>query len=242
MVSFLSNKKMWYAITIATGKEQQVETELKQQLSSFGYWGVDKQVDDIKIFKKQIEDIKIYSKTDSDLPTIFKRYKNSHWEAYVGNDWVDIINEKGEETIENIMSKATKFRKITTKIVNKYSPYIYIHACLDNELIKFIKKIYGVFGFAGHTSKKSGTTPIVTNDIEFQRMLNSEKTTNIKTNISRNRFNVGEKIKIISGPYANSDGIIKEINNTQENAIVEVEIGLHKQKIQLSFAELEKIQ
>ena len=96
--------------------------------------------------------------------------------------------------------------KKVTKTVNCLPGYILVKMCMNNDLWHVIKSVPRVSGFLGATN-----VPSIVSEEEVQRMMAySQKSTQSPT--TNHKFEIGEPVKIISGPFESFSGFIDEID------------------------------
>ena len=107
--------------------------------------------------------------------------------------------------------------------------YVIVKMIVNDESWYLVRNTQGVTGFVGH-----GSEPIPLSDEEVRRM-GLEKITVV--------FNseVGDHVKIISGPFMGSAGVVEEINADKQTLRLKVDMFGRSIPVELEFDQVEKI-
>ena len=112
--------------------------------------------------------------------------------------------------------------------------YVLVNADLDDEAWTVVKNTPGVTGFVG-----AGSKPVPLSKPEVDRILHTGSAA------ARPRaeveFSLGDAVKITSGPLADFDGEITEINADQQKLTVQVNIFERQTPVELGFDSVKKI-
>ena len=143
----------------------------------------------------------------------------------------------GEIAIPTI--KVAEIKKGQKKVSEKkFMPgYILLQADLSyDDLIFTIQRLPSVSGFVGSPK------PEVLPENEVRNLLQgleiSETETSHQATITRALFQVGEKVKIIEGPFANFIGVVAEILEDKAKLRVNVEIFGQTTSIELGYLQV----
>lgn len=111
--------------------------------------------------------------------------------------------------------------------------YILVHINAEDKVFELIKKINGVSGFVGN-----GETPIALSQQEVDNILkvSEEKAEKPKAEI---RFQRGEQVKVIEGPFANFIGTVEEIDAEKSKLKVMVSIFGRPTAVELNLLQVE---
>jgi transcription termination/antitermination protein NusG len=116
-----------------------------------------------------------------------------------------------------------------------YPGYILVEAELTDEAWFLITETPGISGFVG-----SRTKPVPLTEAEISRILRD-----IEDKKERPRpkveFEVGDGVKIRSGPFENYDGVIEEINPTKGVLRVSVSIFGRSTPVELEYSQVERL-
>ena len=162
--------------------------------------------------------------------------------AYLDNE---IRNEKLEDRINNVLIPLEKVFEVKggkkkIKLKNFLPGYILIEADLDDNLRDFISKTPSIINMVGSKSVKGKRLePIPLRPAEVKRIksiLNDEADEQ-KLDI---QLNIGDPVKVTSGPFNNFSGNILEINLEKMKVKVMVSIFGRKTPIELELTQVEK--
>ena len=118
-------------------------------------------------------------------------------------------------------------RKIKTR--KMFPGYVIIKMIVTNESWYLVRNTQGVTGFVGH-----GSEPIPLTDEEVARM-GIEKVF-IELNVE-----VGEMVRVISGPFESFMGVVEDINPDKQVLTVKVSMFGRDTPVELEFAQVEKV-
>jgi transcriptional antiterminator NusG len=133
---------------------------------------------------------------------------------------------------ENIV-EIVKGEKRTSK--RKFFPgYILVRMDLNDETWHIVNDTPKVTGFVG-----SGTSPPPISDDEVARMTRQiqEGAAKPKPKI---RFEEGENVRVVSGPFANFQGFVDEVRPDKEKVRVMVHVFGRATPVELDYTQLEK--
>jgi transcriptional antiterminator NusG len=113
--------------------------------------------------------------------------------------------------------------------------YILVNMDLDDESWAVVKNTPGVTGFAG-----PGGKPVPLAQADVDRLLRTGAATAERPR-AQVEFQLGESVKVISGPLSDFDGEIIEVNPEQQKLKVLVDIFERQVPVELSFDQVKKI-
>ena len=128
---------------------------------------------------------------------------------------------------ENVIEVKDGQRKIKTR--KMFPGYVIIKMIVTNESWYLVRNTQGVTGFVGH-----GSEPIPLTDEEVARM-GIEKVF-IELNVE-----VGEMVRVISGPFESFMGTVEDINPDKQVLTVKVSMCGRDTPVELEFAQVEKV-
>ena len=128
---------------------------------------------------------------------------------------------------ENVIEVKDGQRKIKTR--KMFPGYVIIKMIVTNESWYLVRNTQGVTGFVGH-----GSEPIPLTDEEVARM-GIEKVF-IELNVE-----VGEMVRVISGPFESFMGGVEDINPDKQVLTVKVSMFGRDTPVELEFAQVEKV-
>jgi transcriptional antiterminator NusG len=132
-----------------------------------------------------------------------------------------------EETVE------IRGTKRVEKIRKMFPGYVFVEMLLDDETWYVIRQTPGVSKFIG---SKTRPEPVV--DREMQRVL---KQLGVKAEKLEAAFEMGEAVRIISGPFRGYTGSVSEINATKGKLKVLVNIFGRDTPVEVNFEHAERV-
>jgi transcriptional antiterminator NusG len=114
--------------------------------------------------------------------------------------------------------------------------YVLVQMEMDDDAWTLVKNTPGVTGFVGGTGRVSRPVPL--SQAEVDRLLRTA--TEVKPKV-RADLNVGDQVKIISGPLSDFSGEIAEINYEAGRVKVLVSIFGRETPAELSFDQVKKL-
>ena len=203
----MSNNKyfQWYIATTIIGSEESIFNSLMDKIKAYDF---DDHISGMKIIN--YKDIQVeYFDENNPAPRSMKNSKYINW--YVLDDG--------------------RYKKVTTKIYNKFPGYIFINMIMTDEIWYIIRNTPGITGFIGSSGKGAKPIPISEDEIE---VLFSQENEEIVTYINdkpgdKNKPIVPEAIKKTIN--AQSDDFFDTKNsNVQENDVVQEDNTLEQSK------------
>ena len=144
-----------------------------------------------------------------------------------------------EETYTDVKKDGTKVEK--TKVI--FPGYIFIELVLlpdgkvDEDVWYYIRNTQNVTGILGSGGGGEGPSFVV--DQEMQAVLKMAGL--ISDDVKHYKFNEGDKIEVISGPWEGNISTISEINQEQSIAKVFIEVFGRQTPLDISFDDMKKI-
>jgi transcriptional antiterminator NusG len=113
--------------------------------------------------------------------------------------------------------------------------YVLVNADLDDEAWTVVKNTPGVTGFVG-----AGNKPVPLSKPEVDRILRTGAAGAARPR-AEVEFQLGESVKVTSGPLSDFDGEIIEVNPEQQKLKVLVDIFERQVPVELAFDQVKKI-
>ena len=145
-----------------------------------------------------------------------------------------------EEAIEDIMvpteevveikrgQRATSERKV-------FPGYVLAKMAMSDEIWHLVKDTPKVTGFLG-----AGNKPSPISEKEAAQLIQQ-----LKDGIEKPRnaieFDIGEKVKVMEGPFASFEGVVEEIDEAKGRVKVSVSIFGRATPVELEFGQVEKV-
>ncbi|RMB00242.1 transcription termination/antitermination protein NusG [Hydrogenothermus marinus] len=130
-----------------------------------------------------------------------------------------------------------KENKTEARIIleNKIFPgYLLIKAELNDDLIDLIKKTPYIIGFVS-----AGGMPVPLDEKEVKRVLGQIQKGAPK--VKKLLYSVGDKVRVIEGPFMNFTGVVDKVIPDKEKLIVSISIFGRSTPVELEFSQVEKI-
>jgi transcriptional antiterminator NusG len=142
------------------------------------------------------------------------------------------------------MEDVIEFKNGKKVVVQKkvYPGYLYLRCFLDDRSWDVIRNTPGVTGFVGTGGKP---VPLSRSDVESALTVPEEDDVDGPAATKRQRpkleYEVGESVRVKTGPFADFSGQIAEINEDQLKVKVLVNIFGRETPVELEFAEVAKL-
>ena len=112
--------------------------------------------------------------------------------------------------------------------------YVLVNMNMSDEAWNVVKNTPGVTGFVG-----AGAKPVPLSQPEVDRILHTGATAERPRAIAQ--FELGESVKVTSGPLSDFDGEIVDVNADQQKLKVLVNIFERQTPVELAFDQVKKI-
>ncbi|MFS8630000.1 MAG: transcription termination/antitermination protein NusG [Bacillales bacterium] len=139
-----------------------------------------------------------------------------------------IVPEEEETDIKNGKKKVVK-RKV-------FPGYVLVELILTDDSWYVVRNTPGVTGFVG--SSGSGTKPVPLEPEEVEKILKRIGMDEKRIDID---FEIGEKVRVKEGPFADYTGAIEEIDKDKGKVRVLVNMFGRDTPVELDFTQVEKI-
>ncbi len=131
------------------------------------------------------------------------------------------------------VTEIKKGKRIQAK--KKYFPgYILVKMDMNKELYHMVKNIKNVTGFLGSTGNPSPVS-----DKEVDKIMSQIRDGVVQTE-EGSLYDIGEKVKVIDGPFASFSGSVEEIDEDKRRMKVSVSIFGRATPVDLEFHQVEK--
>lgn len=133
--------------------------------------------------------------------------------------------------------------KKITKSLLVYSGYVFINADLTNEnVIAFLKMAPKSWGLVGQRGCGFTVKPVALKDEEVLEILKlaDELQLGISSLDDKVKFFVGEKVKVIDGPFVDFSGVIHEVYEDCKKLNVMINVFSRSTPVELSFSQVAK--
>lgn len=125
-------------------------------------------------------------------------------------------------------------RKINSE--RKFFPgYVLVKMEMTDQAYHLVKNTPKVTGFLG-----SGSKPVPVSEREVKRILGTTDAAAEKKPTVMLSFEIGEKLKVIDGPFASFDGVVESVDQAHARLRVSVSIFGRATPVDLEFSQVEK--
>lgn len=142
-----------------------------------------------------------------------------------------IIEVLAPEEEEIVIKKGQKIK--LKKAV--YKGYIYIKMKLSAETYDFIRSISGVKGFLGGANPQKISEKEIKNIKELTQELKESEPKIVR------KFDVGNTVRIIDGPFKHFTGVVEEINEGKAKLKITLTVFGRPTSVELDFTQVEKV-
>jgi len=127
------------------------------------------------------------------------------------------------------MVSEIKDGKKVVKERKKFPSYVLVKAIMDDDIWHIIRSVRGVTGFVGPESKP---TPLTEEEIEVMGIHEEV--------VEAFDIEVGDNIKVVSGPFANFYGPVMEINKEKKKVKVMLNLFGRETPVEFDYHQIEK--
>lgn len=132
------------------------------------------------------------------------------------------------------ITEVRRGRKVTSE--KKFFPgYVLVKMVMTDQAYHLVKNTPKVTGFLGQ-----GNTPLPVSDAEVARIVGQ-----VEEGVERPRptiiFDVGEKVKVLDGPFQSFEGVVEEVDEEQARVKVAVSIFGRATPVELEYEQVEKL-
>lgn len=142
-----------------------------------------------------------------------------------------LVAEKEEEVLDDNGNKTGK-----TKMKQLYPGYIFVEMIMTDQSWYIVRNTPGVTGIAGSSGGGQKPTPVTREEIEpvLKRM-------GMVDDAMYDRYNVGDRVKVIHGPLEGTEGTIMSINKDTGDCRVETVFFGRSTPVDVDFSDIERI-
>ena len=135
-----------------------------------------------------------------------------------------------------VMDRETGLPTGKTRMKNLYPGYVFVEMIMTDYAWYVVRNTPGVTGFVGSSGKGTKPFPIPREQIEpvLKRMGMVDES-------MYDRYDVGDLVKVISGPLEGTEGNIISINKETGSVEVETLFFGRSTKVEVDFSEIEKL-
>jgi len=123
------------------------------------------------------------------------------------------------------------------KIKNIFPGYLFVEMIMTDEIWYIVRNTAGVTGFIG--SSGGGAKPFSVPDEEIEAVLRRIGKSDRKIKVA---FTVGDRVKILTGPFANVEGTVEAMDDNTEVAKVLAIMFGRETPTEIDYGDLEKVE
>lgn len=165
----------------------------------------------------------------------------SGFEAKVAEAIREKVKKKGlEDYLGDIMVPTEQVTEIKrgqrVNAERKVFPgYVLAKIAMTDDVWHLVKDTPKVTGFLG-----AGNKPVPVSEKEAERLINQIKEGGVKPK-NTITFDIGEKVKVMEGPFASFEGMVEEVDDEKARVKVSVSIFGRATPVELEFSQVEKL-
>lgn len=244
----------WYVLHTYSGHENKVKMNLEQRIRAMGMMdslyhvvfsvGLEF-IDDLnngKVPELLIQKFREAGIKISENSSVSVQEHDSRW-LLSDNKQTYIIRKDGEllnvyasqiivPTQEVIEIKDGK-KRVTTK--TSFPGYVLVKMDLNDDLWYIVKNTPGVMGFVG-----TSTHPTPLDDQEVESIIKGKPRETEESAKRSFEFTIGDKIKVVDGPFTGFSGIVDDINEEKNKLKIMISIFGRSTPVELEFFQVEK--
>ena len=135
-----------------------------------------------------------------------------------------------EETVVEVKDGVEK-----SKVKKLFPGYILVEMVMTDEAWFIVRNTPGVTGFIGSSGKGAKPTPLQPEEVE--NILHSMKMAKVDVN---KELQIGDKVKIIDGPFVGMNGTIESIDAENKVANVLVDLFGQETSVEVELGQIDK--
>ena len=146
-----------------------------------------------------------------------------------------VENQKLQDQIQEVMVpmqtvmevKNDKKREVQRKL---YPGYVLVKMIMNDDTWYVVRNTRGVTGFVGPGSK-----PVPLTETEMRNM-GIQQSRRVSLDVS-----VGDSIRVISGPWADTESVVKTVNEQKEKVTIDVDVFGRESSVEIGFSDIQKL-
>ncbi|MBQ4233050.1 MAG: transcription termination/antitermination protein NusG, partial [Lachnospiraceae bacterium] len=108
--------------------------------------------------------------------------------------------------------------------------YVMVHMVMNDDTWYVVRNTRGVTGFVG---PGSNPVPLTEDEIRNMGILQSKKATL--------DINVGDRIRVVSGPWADTESVVTNVNEQKEKISIDIEMQGRDISVEIDFSDIQKL-
>lgn len=130
-----------------------------------------------------------------------------------------------------------KGNKQVEKMHNLFPGYVFVEMMMTDEAWYVVRNTPGVTGFIGSSGGGAKPFPVAPDEMEsiLRRVGQSDKRIEVS-------FAVGDKVRILSGPFGSKEGTVISMNDQTQSASVLINLFSRETPMDIVYSNIEKIE
>lgn len=127
--------------------------------------------------------------------------------------------------------------KKVEKVHNLFPGYLFVEMIMTDDAWYVVRNTPGVTGFIGSSGGGAKPFPVAQEEIDsiLRKLGMMDKNVNID-------FTVGDRVKVLSGPFSKLEGEVLSLDNENQTAEVNIIFCGRETPTELNYSELEKVE
>jgi len=121
------------------------------------------------------------------------------------------------------------------KVKKMFPGYILVEMIMEDEAWYIVRNTPGVTGFIGSSGKGAKPTPLQLHEVD--RILSSMGMSRIELG---NELGVGDRVKIIGGPFKTMSGKVQEIDLKEQKLLILIDLFGQETSVEVDLLQIEK--
>lgn len=146
-----------------------------------------------------------------------------------------VENHKLQDQIQEVMVpmqtvmevKNDKKREVQRKL---YPGYVLVKMIMNDDTWYVVRNTRGVTGFVGPGSK-----PVPLTEAEMRNM-GIQQNKKVSLDVA-----VGDEIRVVSGPWADTESVVKTVNEQKEKVTIDVDVFGRESSVEIDFSDIQKL-
>ena len=130
--------------------------------------------------------------------------------------------------LEDVVEMKNGVQKVSQK--KMFPGYVLLNMVMNDDTWYVVRNTRGVTGFVGPGSKP---VPLTEEEMRKMGVLQSRK---VSLDV-----NVGDSVKVVSGPWADTESVVKSVNEQKEKVTIVVDVLGRDSTVEIDFSDIQKL-
>ena len=161
-------------------------------------------------------------------------------------EYVDALLQQGGSFAQHVSQVLIPTEKVVTVVAgkrkikekNRFPGYVFVEADFVGETQQILRNVPNVLGFLCAT--KGSTDPMALLPAEVNQMLGTVDELAIVPEVVVIPYEVGDKVKVIEGPFSGFEAVVEEVNSEKHNLKVSTKFMGRIIPVELGYTQVEK--